>query len=47
MNVRLIAVALCLLPWLPGCQPAEKPRFQGYVEGEPVLIAAKHTGKLT
>ncbi len=47
MNVRLIAVALCLLPWLPGCQPAEKPRFQGYVEGEPVLIAAQQTGQLT
>ncbi len=41
------------LPWLlpiallAGCQPVEEARYQGYVEGEPVLVAAQQSGQLT
>lgn len=32
---------------LAGCQPAEVERLQGYVEAEPVLVAAQQSGQLT
>lgn len=40
-------VAFLLVVFLSGCQPAEEERFQGYVEGEPVLVAAQQSGQLT
>ena len=36
-----------LVVLLAGCQPAEETRFQGYVEGEAVLVAARQSGQLT
>jgi HlyD family secretion protein len=47
MNARLHPVSLVLIALLAGCQPAEEERFQGYVEGEPVLVAAQQSGQLT
>ncbi len=38
---------LSLMALLVGCQPVEENRFQGYVEGEPVLVAAQQSGQLT
>jgi HlyD family secretion protein len=32
---------------LSGCQPEVETRYQGYVEGEPVLVAAQQSGQLT
>ncbi len=47
MKARLHPVSLVLIALLAGCQPAEEERFQGYVEGEPVLVAAQQSGQLT
>jgi HlyD family secretion protein len=47
MNLRIHPVALLLMVFLSGCQSAEEQRFQGYVEGEPVLVAAQQSGQLT
>ena len=47
MNPRTLPLALLLLLLLPGCKPSETERFQGYVEGEPVLVAAQQSGQLT
>lgn len=41
----LLVPLLCML--LPGCKRAEEERFQGYLEGEPVLVAAQQSGQLT
>jgi HlyD family secretion protein len=32
---------------LQGCKPADNGHFQGYIEGEPVLVAAQQSGQLT
>ncbi len=47
MNPRLHPVAFVFIALLAGCQPVEEERFQGYVEGEPVLVAARQSGQLT
>jgi HlyD family secretion protein len=47
MSPRRHPVTLLLVAWLAGCQSAEQERFQGYVEGEPVLVAAQQSGQLT
>ncbi len=47
MVVRIPPLAFLLLALLAGCQSAEEERFQGYVEGEPVLVAAQQSGQLT
>lgn len=47
MYVRIPALAFLLVALLSGCQSAEEERFQGYVEGEPVLVAAQQSGQLT
>jgi HlyD family secretion protein len=47
MNLRILLLAPLLLASLAGCQPAEEDRFQGYVEGEPILVAAQQNGQLT
>lgn len=47
IDLRHLAAALLLVVALPGCQPVEEDRFQGYVEGEPVLVAARQSGQLT
>jgi HlyD family secretion protein len=47
MNLRIDPVPFLLVAFLSGCQPAEEARFQGYVEGEPVLVAAQQSGQLT
>jgi HlyD family secretion protein len=47
MNLRIRSVTFLLAALLAGCQPVQESRFQGYVEGEPVLIAAQQSGQLT
>jgi HlyD family secretion protein len=47
MNSRTILLVPFLLTLLPGCKPVNDERFQGYVEGEPVLVAAQQSGQLT
>ena len=47
MSVRIHPLTFLLVAYLSGCQPAEEDRFQGYVEGEPVLVAAQQSGQLT
>ncbi|MHB1188196.1 HlyD family secretion protein [Thiobacillus sp.] len=47
MNLRIHPVSFLLVAFLSGCQPAGETRFQGYVEGEPVLVAAQQSGQLT
>jgi len=46
-RARLRLPALFLAGLLAGCQPAETDHFQGYIEGEPVLVAAQQNGQLT
>jgi len=46
MNVRH-PVTFLFMALLAGCQSAEEEKFQGYVEGEPVLVAAQQSGQLT
>jgi len=40
-------VTFLFMALLAGCQSAEEEKFQGYVEGEPVLVAAQQSGQLT
>jgi len=47
MNSRIHSVTFLLAALLAGCQPVQEARLQGYVEGEPVLIAAQQSGQLT
>lgn len=47
MNLRIPPVSFLLAALLSGCQPAGETRFQGYVEGEPVLVSAQQSGQLT
>lgn len=47
MNLRIQSFSCVLVACLSGCQPAGETRFQGYVEGEPVLVAAQQSGQLT
>lgn len=47
MNLRFLPVPFLFLAMLAGCQRAEEERFQGYVEAEPVLVAAQQNGQLT
>jgi HlyD family secretion protein len=47
MVLRIYSVTFSLIGVLAGCQSAEEARFQGYVEGEPVLVAAQQSGQLT
>jgi HlyD family secretion protein len=47
MNPRTILLVPFLFTLLPGCKSADDERFQGYVEGEPVLVAAQQSGQLT
>lgn len=46
IDLRHHAAAILLVVGLPGCQRMEEDRFQGYVEGEPVLVAAQQSGQL-
>lgn len=46
MNLRIPSVSFLLVALLSGCQAAVETRFQGYVEGEPVLVAAQQSGQL-
>lgn len=46
MNSRPAPLFLVVAMLLGGCQPAEKAHFQGYVEGESVLVAARLAGTL-
>jgi HlyD family secretion protein len=47
MSARTYPLAFLLIALLAGCQSAEEETFQGYVEGEPVLVAAQQSGQLT
>lgn len=47
MKSRILSLTSLLVLLLSGCQHAEEERFQGYVEGEPVLVAAQQSGQLT
>jgi len=47
MNLRIDPVPFLFVAFLSGCQPAGEARFQGYVEGEPVLVATQQSGQLT
>jgi len=47
MNLRFRFATPLLIALLAGCQSAEEQKFQGYVEGEPVLVAAQQSGQLT
>ena len=47
MNLRITPLTFWLVAMLAGCQPVEEKRFQGYVEAEPVLVAAQQSGQLT
>lgn len=42
---RSVSVVIAMT-WLAGCGSADDPKFQGYVEGEPVRIAAGISGRL-
>ncbi len=46
MNLRAFSLTFFLIA-LSGCQSAEEQRFQGYVEAEPILVAAQQSGQLT
>lgn len=47
MTFRFHPITYLLIAGLAGCQSAEEQRFQGYVEGEPVLVAAQQSGQVT
>jgi HlyD family secretion protein len=47
MNLRIPLITPLLIALLSGCQSAEEEKFQGYVEGEPILVAAQQSGQLT
>jgi HlyD family secretion protein len=47
MTLRIHSVSFVLLALLSGCQPDVETRYQGYVEGEPVMVAAQQSGQLT
>jgi HlyD family secretion protein len=49
INLRISPVAylISMLAAVAGCQPSADDRFQGYIEGEPVLVAAQQSGQLT
>lgn len=47
MNLRIPSVGFLIAAFLAGCQSAEEERYQGYVEGEPVMVAAQQNGQLT
>jgi len=47
MILRVRPVALLFVALLGGCKAADEEKFQGYVEGEPVLVAAQQSGQLT
>lgn len=44
---RLLLTVLSAMLVLAGCQAKTQERFQGYVEGEPVMVAAQQSGQLT
>ncbi len=46
-RARILFLAPLLAGLLAGCQPAATDHFQGYIEGEPVLVAAQQNGQLT
>lgn len=47
MNLRFAPVPLLFVALVSGCRPADEARLQGYVEGEPVLLATQQSGQLT
>lgn len=47
MKQPVATAAYLLVLLLAGCQPAEEERFQGYIESEPVLVAAQQSGQLS
>lgn len=47
MTLRIHSVSCVLMALLSGCQADVKTRYQGYVEGEPILVAAQQSGQLT
>ncbi|OHE61667.1 MAG: hypothetical protein A2X71_09425 [Thiobacillus sp. GWE1_62_9] len=47
MTLRIHSVSFVLMALLSGCQADVETRYQGYVEGEPVLVAAQQSGQLT
>lgn len=47
MNLRIPSVGFLIAAFFAGCQSAEEERYQGYVEGEPVMVAAQQNGQLT
>ncbi|MHB1083474.1 MAG: HlyD family secretion protein [Thiobacillus sp.] len=47
MNLRALPFTFLLIAMLSGCQSADEQRFQGYVEAEPILVAAQQSGQLT
>ena len=47
MNLRSLPFTFWLVAMLSGCQSTEEQRFQGYVEAEPILVAAQQSGQLT
>lgn len=49
MNSRIhsLALSILMLAAVAGCEPPADDRFQGYIEGEPVLVAAQQSGQLT
>ena len=47
MTLRIHSVSFVLMALLSGCQAEVETRYQGYVEGEPVLVAAQQSGQLT
>lgn len=47
MNVLKPPIALGILTLLAACTSETEERFQGYVEGETVLVAAQQNGQLT
>jgi HlyD family secretion protein len=47
MNLRIPSVAFLIAAFLAGCQSVEEERYQGYMEGEPVMVAAQQNGQLT
>ena len=46
MNSYIPHVAFLFMALLAGCQSADEQKFQGYVEGEPVLVASQQSGQL-
>lgn len=47
MTLRIHSVSCVLMALLSGCQADVETRYQGYVEGEPILVAAQQSGQLT